>query len=34
MVAQAPSYFTRTCGVAISASGPAHTNTNTGMANA
>ena len=34
MAAQAHSYLTRTCGVAIAASGPAHTNTITGMANA
>jgi thiamine pyrophosphate-dependent acetolactate synthase large subunit-like protein len=34
MAAQAHSYFPRTCGVAIAASGPAHTNTITGMANA
>ena len=34
MAAQAHSYFTRSCGVAIAASGPAHTNTITGMANA
>jgi 2-hydroxyacyl-CoA lyase 1 len=34
MAAQAHSYFTRTCGVVIAASGPAHTNTITGMANA
>ncbi len=34
MAAQAQSYFTRTCGVFIAASGPAHTNTITGMANA
>src|SRR6266545_2477628 len=34
MAAQAHSYFTRTCGVTIAASGPAHTNTITGMANA
>jgi acetolactate synthase-1/2/3 large subunit len=32
MAAQAHSYFTRTCGVVIAASGPAHTNTITGMA--
>jgi len=31
LAAQAHSYFTRTCGVAIAASGPAHTNTITGM---
>jgi 2-hydroxyacyl-CoA lyase 1 len=34
LAAQAHSYFTRTCGVTIAASGPAHTNTITGMANA